>query len=109
MPAAAHRPPPAPAPITPLLITDDRHATTADVIVIGSGAGGAVAAARLAEAGHDVLVVEAGALRSGADFDEKETHLLRALYAEQGQRCTDDFSIGILQGVGVYDNVAVGG
>jgi len=33
---------------------------TADVLVIGSGAGGAPTAALLAEAGHDVLIVEEG-------------------------------------------------
>jgi choline dehydrogenase-like flavoprotein len=35
---------------------------TADVIVIGSGAGGAVAAARLAELGCEVLLLEEGSL-----------------------------------------------
>mgnify|MGYP006392068867 CR=1 FL=1 len=31
-----------------------------DVLIIGSGAGGATTAATLAEAGHDVLIVEEG-------------------------------------------------
>jgi choline dehydrogenase-like flavoprotein len=33
---------------------------TTDVLVIGSGAGGAVTAARLSAAGRDVIVVEEG-------------------------------------------------
>ena len=39
-----------------------------DVVVVGSGAGGAVAAAHLAEAGCDVIVVEEGPHVTRADF-----------------------------------------
>lgn len=39
-----------------------------DVVVIGSGAGGATAAAILAEAGHDVIVLEEGAWHRTADY-----------------------------------------
>jgi choline dehydrogenase-like flavoprotein len=40
----------------------------ADAVVVGSGAGGAPAAARLAEAGFEVVVLEAGPRFSSADF-----------------------------------------
>jgi choline dehydrogenase-like flavoprotein len=70
----------------------------ADVCVIGSGAGGAVAAARLAEAGLEVLVVEEGGWWEGSDFTEVESEMVERLYADAGARATDDLAISILQG-----------
>ncbi len=70
----------------------------ADVCVIGSGAGGAVAAARFAEAGMDVLVLEEGGWWQGEDFTEVESEMVERLYADAGARATDDLSISILQG-----------
>ena len=70
----------------------------ADVVVIGSGAGGAVAAARLAQAGYEVLVVEAGEPLDQADFSESEHGLQERLYADGGLRSTDDLSVSLLQG-----------
>ncbi|HSU16523.1 GMC family oxidoreductase [Longimicrobium sp.] len=70
----------------------------ADVCVVGTGAGGAVAAARLAEAGFDVVIVEEGGWLRGRDFTEREAGMTEALYAEKGGRATDDLSIPMLQG-----------
>ena len=98
-PGAAHHPPPFRSTLTPLAL--DGKTLRADAIVIGSGAGGATAAARLAESGLDVLILEAGALRDGHDFTEVELDALGHLYAEGGQRTTDDLGVSLVQGVGV--------
>lgn len=105
LPDAAHRPPPRAAALAPLAL--DAETLRADVIVIGSGAGGGVAAARLAEAGMDVLILEAGALRSGSAFTEQEGAMFDALYAEGGQRSTDDLGVSFVQGVGVGGGTVV--
>lgn len=71
---------------------------TADVVVIGSGAGGAVAAQRMAEAGFEVVVLESGAYASRADFVEDEPQLMERLFADGALRTTDDASFGLVQG-----------
>jgi choline dehydrogenase-like flavoprotein len=69
-----------------------------DVVVVGSGAGGAVAATRLAEAGHEVVILESGEYLHAPDFSEVEAELMPRLFAEQGMRATTDASISLLQG-----------
>ena len=51
----------------------------ADAVVVGSGAGGAPAAARLAEAGFEVVVLEAGPRLSAADFSADEAAMTARL------------------------------
>ena len=80
--------------------TDGRR-TAADVIVIGSGAGGAVAAARLAELGRDVVLLEEGSLVDTDELTEREGDMTARLYAEGGMRATDDLSFVLLQGAAV--------
>src|SRR5213595_1622143 len=55
-----------------------------DVVVVGSGAGGAVAAAVLAEAGLDVVVLEAGRYLDRDNYPEEPVAALRALYRDGG-------------------------
>ncbi len=51
-----------------------------DAIVVGSGAGGAPVAARLAEAGLEVLLLEAGPRLSSSDFTGDEGAMTAQLY-----------------------------
>ncbi len=69
-----------------------------DVCVIGSGAGGGVAAAVLAAAGLDVVVLEAGGYWSERDFDGAERTGLRRLYRGGGASATDDQGVGLIAG-----------
>jgi choline dehydrogenase-like flavoprotein len=74
---------------------------SADVCVIGTGPGGAVVAARLVEAGYDVVLLEEGAYWRPERFTQREAETMRALYADGGARATEDLSIPLLQGRGV--------
>jgi choline dehydrogenase-like flavoprotein len=55
-----------------------------DVLVIGSGAGGAVAAAELAEAGLDVLVLEAGKHYDRESYPSDHLEAIAELYRDAG-------------------------
>lgn len=87
-------------------ITADLH-RTADVVVIGSGAGGAVAAARLAASGFEVVVLEEGGYYAAADFTETEVPLAEQLYADGALRATDDLAVQMLQGRSVGGSTTV--
>ncbi len=69
-----------------------------DVAVIGSGAGGAVVAAGLAERGLSVIMLEEGGAYSRKQFSLEEADAYTRLYQEQGLRETADGAIAILQG-----------
>jgi len=84
-------------PIRPLAPVAD---TTyeCEVLVIGSGAGGGVVAGELAQAGHDVLVLEKGPYFHGRDFTQREADMLGQLYDARGTLSTQDGGIGLLAG-----------
>jgi choline dehydrogenase-like flavoprotein len=59
---------------------------TADVCIIGAGAGGSATACALAEAGLEVLVLEAGSHWSPSQFKQDSAWAYRNLYDGQGAR-----------------------
>ena len=74
---------------------------TADACVVGSGAGGAVAAKELAEAGRSVVVLEAGGYHHSEEFSRSEPQMLPRLFWDGGLRATDDGSVVVYQGRGI--------
>ncbi len=70
----------------------------ADVVVAGSGAGGAMTAEILAQAGLTVALVEEGPLATSADFRMREHEAYSHLYQESAGRQTLDRGITLLQG-----------
>jgi choline dehydrogenase-like flavoprotein len=55
-----------------------------DVVIVGSGAGGAAAAAELAEAGLDVIVLEAGGHFNRDNYPEGHLDSIATLYRDAG-------------------------
>lgn len=80
---------------------------SADVCVVGSGAGGAVTAAVLAQAGLSVIVVEEGGYHDASEFTMRELEVMPKLYQEAGQRTTADLGMSILQGRAVGGTTVV--
>ncbi|GAA2216024.1 GMC family oxidoreductase [Nonomuraea monospora] len=97
-----------PGPLSPpprkrpsALITEpagDRIDLEADVVVVGSGAGGSVVAAELAQHGARVVVLEANAHHDEADFDQTELHAYNNLFWRGGPQPTADANVTLLAG-----------
>jgi choline dehydrogenase-like flavoprotein len=73
---------------------------TVDCVVVGSGAGGSVAAADLAESGASVLVVEAGPYETAATLRSSEFDMTLRVYAGSGTFTTRDVAFLLLAGRG---------
>ncbi len=65
-------------------LTPPEEGEECDVAIVGSGAGGAVAAATLAEAGLDVLVLEAGDHYNRDNYPADRLEAITALYRDAG-------------------------
>lgn len=77
--------------------SDDQQFET-DVVIVGTGAGGGMAAEILTQAGLSVLMLEHGALHSSSDFRQQERWAYPHLYQDGAARKTKDQAIAILQG-----------
>jgi choline dehydrogenase-like flavoprotein len=91
---------PPPRTIEPLAVTEETT-LECDAVVVGSGAGGGTAAAVLAQAGLDVVIVEAGRYFSEADFDGAELSGFDRLYLNGGGMASADGSVGLLAASGL--------
>jgi choline dehydrogenase-like flavoprotein len=94
-PAAA--PPPSRRPAG-LVAGDPEGPLSADVCVIGSGAGGSVVAAELARAGHSVLVVESGPYLDRSTFSGREAPAMEGMFQRHGLLTTRDLAFQLLAG-----------
>lgn len=80
----------------------------ADVVIIGTGAGGGTTAEILSQAGLKVLMLEEGPLKTAASFkDMNEGRAYAELYQEATGRATSDGAIAILQGRSVGGTTTV--
>lgn len=72
-----------------------------DVVIVGSGAGGGVAAGVLAAAGRSVIVLEKGAQHTPRDFSHVEGEGFANDYLDHGLMMTQSGSMPVLAGTGV--------
>ncbi|MGN2641439.1 GMC family oxidoreductase N-terminal domain-containing protein [Nocardia takedensis] len=91
--ASASAPRPA---LSPKRVTED-ETLDCDVVVVGSGAGGGTAAAVLAEAGLNVVVLERGGYYDDVDFGTDELDSLTKLYAA-GPQATAEGQLTLVAG-----------
>src|ERR671914_992590 len=91
---------PPPPGIEPVAVNADAT-LDCDVVVVGSGAGGGTAAAVLAQAGLDVVILEAGRYFTERDFDGAELSGFDRLYLNGGGMASADGGVGLLAGQGL--------
>ena len=70
----------------------------ADVCIVGSGAGGAVIAARCAAAGKSVLVLEMGSYKNESDFRQLEAEGAGQMFLGGGLGWSEGGELGLLAG-----------
>jgi choline dehydrogenase-like flavoprotein len=90
----------------PLRIAQDGERIRADVVVIGSGAGGGVVASAFARAGRRVIVLEAGGAYDARGFTQREI-MTSELYLDNALTASRDLGITILAGATVGGGTTV--
>lgn len=88
-------------------VTESRITLKADAVIVGSGAGGAIAAYELAKAGKKVIVLEAGRYIPGEKFSEMMAVSMGMMYQDHGMQANADGDITLLQGACVGGSTVV--
>lgn len=81
----------------------------ADVVVIGSGAGGSVVAYEMAKAGRKVIVLEAGRYQPSADFTEHLGDTMTQLYRDQASQFNTTADVLFIEGSCVGGSTVISG
>ncbi len=81
-----------------VFVGEDAIPDSVEVIVIGSGAGGAVAASNLTDQGYEVLIVEAGPYLPSSEISPHEARMTSSLYKDGALQTTRDRDIVVFQG-----------
>ena len=93
--------------ITDAATLQTKQTIEADVIIIGTGAGGGVSAEVLSQAGLNVVMIEEGGLFTSDNFNMDELQSYGDLYQEGAGRTTKDGAISIFQGRAVGGTTVV--
>jgi choline dehydrogenase-like flavoprotein len=96
-PGPVSPPPQTPKAIEPL-VPSEGQVLEADVVVVGSGAGGGVIAGTLAKAGLKVVVLEAAGYFNEADFTQLEVPAYQQMYWRGGPTPTADLNVSLQAG-----------
>jgi choline dehydrogenase-like flavoprotein len=91
-------PPPSASVRLPTVLVDKDATLDCDVVVVGSGAGGATAAGVLAGAGLRVIVLEKGEYQDKSDFTHLESDAYASMYLDGGLGSSADGGILMLAG-----------
>jgi choline dehydrogenase-like flavoprotein len=97
-PGPVSAPPKVPKPLRIHQPQGSEETLEADVCIVGSGSGGAVVAATLAERGLDVVVLEAAGYFNESDFDQLELSAYQQRFWRGGPTPTADGNVSLVAG-----------